>query len=135
MENEIRSQLVFKDYSLDYMRFERNYKASPKKQKEIEVSFGFEVLPSENSNEGIVVLQCKIFDESFSGGKAPFFLECAIRGNFDHRAGEFEDFAINSLAILMPYLRATITSFTAQAGIPAVIIPPINVFNLFQQNQ
>ncbi|GEM_PF-1949398 len=135
MDNGIRSQLIFKDYSVAYMTFERNYELPASYKEEISVSFAFEIEPSEDPGTGTVLLKCKIFDETFSDNTAPFFLSCAIKGTFDHTAGGFEDFAVNSLAILMPYLRATITSFTAQAGIPAVIIPPINVFNLVQNYQ
>jgi len=34
---------------------------------------------------------------------------------------------INSVAILFPYVRALISTITANANIPPVILPPINV--------
>lgn len=41
----------------------------------------------------------------------------------------------NTLSILFPYLRSFISTFTAQAGINTIIIPPININALLKANE
>ncbi|MGR5962903.1 protein-export chaperone SecB [Bacillus paranthracis] len=65
------------------------------------------------------------------------FLEISISGHFElgDTNGEMtmETFELNAVTILLPYLRDCITSFTAQAGISAVILPPVNVFQIMEE--
>lgn len=133
MSEEFVSTLRFNDYEVDQMVFIRNHEFNDSEDEELELKFNIssEVLLSNDKAKAIVILTCRLFDEDFSGNSFPFFLELTMRGYFDCENVDFENFELNSMAILLPYLRSTITSFTAQAGISPVIIPPINVYNLF----
>ena len=135
MSKEIASKLRFNDYAVDRMVFVRNHGFDDSEDEELELKFNFssEVHLSNDKTKGIVILTCKLFDEDFNESSIPFFLELTMRGYFDCEDVNFEEFELNSMAILLPYLRSTITSFTAQAGISPVIIPPINVFNVFKK--
>ncbi|WP_339285491.1 protein-export chaperone SecB [Paenibacillus sp. FSL R5-0486] len=136
MEDEIISTLRFNDYKIDRMIFSRNHNFNDIENEELEIEFKFssEVHVSTDKSKAIVVLTCRLFDEDFNENNFPFFLELTMRGYFDCENVDFENFELNSMAILLPYLRSTITSFTAQAGISPVIIPTINVYNLFHEH-
>ena len=38
----------------------------------------------------------------------------------------------NAISILFPYVRALITTYTANSNVPALILPPINVNKLIE---
>lgn len=138
MSEKIVSKLRFNDYEVDKMVFIRNHEFDDSKDEDIALKFSFssEVLLSSEKEKGIIILTCKLFEEDFSENNLPFYLELTMRGYYDcEEVEEFEDFELNAMAILLPYLRSTITSFTAQAGIAPVIIPPINVFNVFKNRE
>jgi|GEM_PF-364227 preprotein translocase subunit SecB len=44
-----------------------------------------------------------------------------------------EFLANNAAALLMPYIRESISSFSAKAGLPVVYLPPINIVALMKQ--
>jgi len=52
----------------------------------------------------------------------PFEIKVKILGIFE----------TNVIAILYPYVRAIISTYTAQANVPALILPPINVNSLMK---
>lgn len=73
-----------------------------------------------------VVLDIHVFNE-----RKDFMLDLVIKGGFkaddDMPQELFEKLSQkNGPAILFPFARAIITSYTAQANIPAVILPTIN---------
>lgn len=41
----------------------------------------------------------------------------------------------NSIAILFPYVRSLITSYTANSNVPPLIIPPINVSKMVEDDK
>jgi preprotein translocase subunit SecB len=53
-----------------------------------------------------------------------------VRGNFEKFGDSelpFDDFvAVNAPAILYPYLREHITSLSIKAGLPAIVLEPMN---------
>lgn len=132
--NDIKSVLRFEKYNISSMKFGINEEFQSQNE-DISLDFGFEadVSISSQKDKAKTKLTCTVFDVNFKEKTAPFYLEISIVGYFSTNAemGNIEDFRIHSMAILLPYLRAIITSFTSQTGISPVIIPPINVFNLF----
>ncbi|MFD0619676.1 protein-export chaperone SecB [Paenibacillus sp. GCM10027629] len=134
MSEEMLSVLRFHDYEVDQMAFIRNHNFDVEKE-EVELKFNFasEVHMSKDKSKAIVVMTCRLFDEDFSKNDVPFYLLLTMRGYFNCKDADIEDFELNAMAILMPYIRSTITSFTAQAGIPPVILPPVNVYHLLEK--
>lgn len=67
----------------------------------------------------------------------PFAVEVAIEGAFS-----LEDIAnadaimkVNAVAILFPYLRSTLSMLTLLANITPIILPPINLVQMFEEEQ
>lgn len=134
MKNEIESYLIFNNYTISKMMFDRNYNFD--EDQNINLSFKFNATSQffDNNNSAYLKITCKIFEEEFEQHKAPFYLEASIDGEFTCKGNhDIESFEMNGMAILLPYLRSIITSFTSQAGIPPVILPPINVYNAFEK--
>lgn len=130
---EIISFLRFNDYYVEESIFKRNVKV---KSKKFNLKWKFEVKASisEKKDSAIIKLTCFLFDEEFNKGKAPFYSKCSIVGLFECSEDvDIENFELNAMAILLPYLRAFITTLTAQAGIAPVRIPAINVYNYFNK--
>jgi preprotein translocase subunit SecB len=132
MSDKIVSSLRFNNFSIDNMDFKRNYGFQPAVE-EISLEFGLnaQALISEEQDEAVIILTCKIFEEEFKHETAPFYLELSMRGYFDCQGVDIDSFKFNGMAILLPYLRSVITSFTSQSGISPVILPPINVYKVF----
>ncbi|EJQ49677.1 hypothetical protein IEE_00801 [Bacillus cereus BAG5X1-1] len=135
------SVLTFDGYSIDNFTYKRNYDFNVIPDEEMGLDFKFDVgshIPVDQ-NEGFLRVKCTIFDEDFNDNKAPFFLELVISGHFElNDVGQgltMEDFELNATTILLPYIRSNITSFTAQAGIDPVILPPINIYKVMEENQ
>lgn len=135
MSDNIMSALRFINYSVENIVFKRNYDYQLSFDEiELEFAFTTSVSINEEKDKAITSIKCVVFNEDFSDNKKPFYLETAIRGYFECQGDlDMEKFQLNSVAILFPYLRAIITSFTAQAGIPPIIIPAINVQNLLSK--
>jgi len=131
--SDITSGLKLIDLSVEELKFKRNYEFDA--EAEIELLFNFGAKIEVREEQARLKLTCDIFDEDFINKNLPFFLKASMYGFFESKDTPVEDFQVNCIAILLPYLRALITSFTAQAGLPPVIIPPINVYSLVKQQQ
>ncbi len=136
MTRELESYLIFDGYTVSKMEFKRNYSFDDNKEIELEFSFDGSVKISDDNRRALMELNCDILNDDFLEGKAPFYLQIGLLGKFELSVDDdkfnIEDFQLNGLAILLPYLRSIVTSFTSQAGIPPVILPPINVYNAFK---
>lgn len=103
--NKINSILRFDNYIVDRAVFKNN----PKFEGD-EIDIQFDIEPqfqiSEEKDSMIVVLEVDIFKD-------------AIQNNYP--------FKMNAVAILYPYIRSLVTSFTANSNITPLILPTINV--------
>lgn len=134
MTKEIESSLIFEGYSIGNMEYKRNYNFDKDKEVNLNFNFGANAKFTEEKDEALLSINCKIFEEEFEKQEAPFYLDITIDGNFKCEGDvDIETFQLNGMAILLPHLRATVTSFTSQSGIPPVLIPPINVYNAFEK--
>lgn len=64
-----------------------------------------------------------------------FNIDCTMIGIFSINPGEenypLEQFGQeNAAALIFPYIRETIASVTSKAGIPALLLPPLNIHAL-----
>lgn len=136
MSDELKSYLIFDGYSVTKMEFRRNFDFDERKEIELEFGFGGSARISDGKDKAWIQLTCKIFEEEFFKKEAPFYLEIGLEGRFELSVNEefsdIESFQLNGLAILLPHLRAIVTSFTSQTGMPPVILPPINVYRAFE---
>lgn len=135
--NESASVLRFHNFSIDEMIYKRNNDFS-QSDREIDLDFDFEAsaILSEEKERAIITLTTEIFNEDFVDNEFPFYLKTTIRGFFTCSEDvNIKDFQFNGMAILLPYVRSIITSVTAQAGINPVILPPINVYKVFNKSE
>ena len=72
------------------------------------------------------------FGENDDYTNAPFRLEVELAGRYDCKDGWNNRWEPNALAILFPYLRALVSTLTAQSGREPVILPTVNIAQLFR---
>lgn len=140
MSESIASILKFERFQFDNINFNRNYTFETKNIQTLNLDFDLNANANiaENLREAVVILNCKVFEEKFKKDDAPFMLDLTLRGYFsceEHEKLNIQDLQLNAMAILFPYLRQAVTNITSLAGVIPVILPPINVYNYFNQEQ
>jgi len=72
---------------------------------------------------------------NINGDNVPFELSVSISGYFSAESSDFSEQLIyqNAVAILFPYLRSLVSTLTVNANIKAVILPPINIVKMFEE--
>ncbi|MEI7811773.1 MAG: protein-export chaperone SecB [Ignavibacteria bacterium] len=121
-----KSQFLFLGYRISRIDFNLTDDFNPN-QFEIK----FDVNHKQNfftDKPGLVEVVLDITVKS-TDGRLSFFL--TIKGGFQAESSISKELLsslakINAPAILFPFARAIITSYTAQANIPAIILPAIN---------
>ena len=141
MSKKANSFLVFEKYWVDHVNYKHNERFNNQGQ-EIELNIKFKVshhFMNEKQDKVHVHIYCELFSDIFSETSNPFHLNLNVVGEFSvsHEAGLPEELVLNTMrsntvAILFPYVRSTITTITATANIPPVIIHPINTNKLLE---
>ena len=136
MENT-KSSLRFIDYYVDEVQFYNNQLFEERSvQLDFHISHNIEYTEDEN-NTFFVTLNIVIFDKA-KENNYPFTMNVSITGIFQTNIEDVDSirkFAeINSIAILFPYLRSIVSTYTANANIQPLILPPINVVNMLKEN-
>ena len=62
-------------------------------------------------------------------------MSVTIEGKFKTEGDDIEKFEINGIALLFPYLRSIISTYTANSNMPTLILPPINVGNYYKEHK
>ena len=85
---------------------------------------------SEDNQEMEVELGVSIFKDSLEKNY-PFEMAVNVKGFFYLEIGNerIDTFEANAIAILFPYVRAIVSTFTANANVAPVILPPMNLYN------
>ena len=101
---------------------------------DVDTSFDFRRAISADKRQMNYEVTCEMADK-----KGGFNLHCSIIGMFSCIKGQenldLETFAeINAPTLIFPYLREIITSITVRAGIQPVILPPMNVLAMMQDD-
>ncbi len=135
---QIKSTMQFQGYSV----LEANYVSKEKQatsasESRIELSPSFSQRVSKISDHryslelGIIIGNQKQSDE------LPFYINVRIQGFFvlSDEEKAYELMRVNATAIMYPYLRSTVTSLTALANINPIILPTINLVQMFQDSQ
>ncbi len=131
----IESVLRFIDYFINKIEFYNN-----EDFEEMPVSIDLSITRkieyiNDEDNTFLVTLDTRIF-ENASKNNYPFSMNISITGIFeidDNNAKDKENFAeVNSIAILFPYLRSIVSTYTANANVHPLILPPINVVRMIQ---
>lgn len=134
----IESALRFIDYFINKIEFYNN-----EDFEEMPVSIDFSITRkieyiNDEDNTFLVTLDIRIF-ENASENNYPFSMNISITGIFeidDNNVKDKENFAeVNSIAILFPYLRSIVSTYTANANVQPLILPPINVVRMIQEDK
>ncbi len=122
-----RSVLSFEKYIVK--KIEYNTNESYTKENRIELDFDFDVncTYAKNSNS----LQIELSADIFKGAEEknyPFEMSVCLKGFFSvEEEFDISLFEKNATAILFPYLRAIVSTYTANANVAPVILPPMNI--------
>lgn len=132
-----KSSLRFIDYYVDEVQFYNNQLFEERTvQLDFHISHNIEYTEDEN-NTFFVTLNIVIFDNA-KENNYPFTMNVSITGIFQTNIEDVDSikkFAeINSIAILFPYLRSIVSTYTANANIQPLILPPINVVNMLKED-
>ena len=128
MEN-LKSALIFERYVVNKVIFTRNENYDLEQKTSIQFSISKSVKKKDNKME--ITLNTKIF-ENAEKNNYPFEMDVQITGFFVIENEKNINFEPNAVAILYPYIRAIVSTYTANANVNALILPPINVNNLFK---
>ena len=138
MKEDIKSGLRFINYQVNDVVFHLNndYKENSKS-----VDFNiqrFVQYLEDDENTMYVTLILNIFEKP-EENDYPFSMFLDVTGTFklDNIDKENrETFAeVNAVAILFPYLRSLVSTYTANSNIPALILPPINIIKLIENQE
>lgn len=128
MTNKYRSVLHFEKYIVKEISYRTN--ESYTKHNDISLDFDFDAHMQlcENNKKMEVELSADIFKNSLEKNY-PFEMSVSIKGFFyiEMGNGEIQTFEANAIAILFPYVRAIVSTFTANANVAPVILPPMNI--------
>ncbi len=139
MENGTKStgacSLKFERYFVDLVEFKRNNNFINSSAVSIDLNLGSDI-EFINDNKAYVKLFLKIFDDD-ECEKVPFTMKINITGVFVVDNPETDKFLIeqNALAILFPYVRALVTTYTANSNVTPLILQPINIVNYIEHKK
>lgn len=131
MDTTKQPGIAFENVILKDLHFSR--KTGLLEKPELSINFRSSSGLSPEKNKLVFELECSITEK-----KDLINIQCVMVGMFsqisEQENMDLETFAQNNAAALMfPYIREIIATTTARAGIPAVILPPMNVKALSQK--
>lgn len=131
MDKDVKSVLSFVDYNVEEVVFKnnRNFEDTG---KPINIDFNINHQTHIEGNKMNIQLEVKVF-ENMDKNNYPFSIKCNIQGEFIIQGEDIKKFEINAIAILYPYARAIISTYTANSNIPTLILPPINVNKVIKE--
>lgn len=136
LNDNIQSTLKFINYVVDKSIYKTNKNFREERVK-LDIKIDKSIKYSKDSNELLVTLKCYVFEDA-EIKNYPFSLFVQVTGNFeanDVPEGEFSTVTnINAVSILFPYIRSLISTLTANFNVQPLILPPINVIRLFEND-
>lgn len=127
-----RGVITFVDYKVNNVEFRNNDDYNGEEVDiDFDVSAQFHI--SDDGEEMIVVLNANIFEPK-EGKLYPFKMSVEIegyfKGNLEDKDQDIGQYGKNAVAILFPYVRALVSTFTANANVTPLILPTVNVNKL-----
>jgi len=127
------SSLRFEGYTVNEVLFKKN--DTPDDVKEWKLTFNINNITrvDKENNRMAITLSTDIFKDI---DNAPFSMRVEILGMFSLNGDDdIRKYEANAIAIMYPYLRAIISTYTASANISPVILPAINVNAMLKRNK
>lgn len=131
MDKKVESILRFENYIVKETKFVINETFS--ERKNVQLVFSIRPKVEIDKNKLRISLETEIFEDA-KKNDFPFEMYVSIIGKFNTSGGDVNKFIPNAIAILYPYVRAIVSTYTAQANVNALILPPINVNKLISEN-
>lgn len=127
------SVLRFIKYEVNEIYFKRNKDFKVNKEG-LPLNLKIKPLIDVNENNMNVLLKVRIF-ENMEENIAPFEMKIDLTGYFYVEGMDPENLKANAIAILYPYVRAIVSTYTANANITPLILPAINVNKLIKDQE
>lgn len=131
MDKDIKSVLSFVGYSVEEVMFKNN-KDFKSNGQPINIDFDIDYNTTIKEEKMYLELEVSVFKE-MKRNNYPFSINSKVLGEFVIKGEDIKKFEINAIAILYPYVRAIISTYTANSNIPTLILPPINVNKLIKK--
>lgn len=130
MTHQYRSVLHFEKYIVKDITYKTNEAYTEHNEVSLDFDFDAHIQLSEDNQEMEVELGVSIFKDSIEKNY-PFEMAVNVKGFFYLEIGNerIDTFEANAIAILFPYVRAIVSTFTANANVAPVILPPMNLYN------
>ena len=121
-----RSVLRFNKYIVERVVFEANEDYfSDVEDKELPFDFDTNTTFIDNRLE--IELSAIIFKNAVKNNY-PFEMQVVLKGFFEvENGGDIRAFEMNAIAILFPYLRAIVSTYTANSNVVPVLLPAMNI--------
>lgn len=128
--NKIESSLYFDKYIINKIYFQNNYKFEGN-ETPVEFSIEPNITITNDEKNMIVELTVDIFPNAIKNNY-PFEMNIVITGYFSMNTPEENilKYKRNAIAILYPYVRAIMSSYTAIANVNSLLLPAININKL-----
>ncbi len=133
MDEKKQPGIFFENIILKDLKFSRSPKGVEK--PDIDIEFKVNSTISEDKNLLIIEIFTHLKDK-----KESFELDFAMIGRFgvisDKENMSLDQFIkVNGPALMVPYIRETISNITMRSGLKPVIIPPINIVSMVQNQE
>ena len=127
--DKYKSKLIFSNYIVKRIDFAYNEKYNG---ENVNIKLHIDKKVQYIDKQMIVTLIVKLFDDD--NEIYPFKMTVEIKGLFKiEDNSEGINFEPNAIAILYPYVRAIVSTYTANANVTPLILPPINVNKLIEE--
>lgn len=129
--DKYKSKLIFNKYIIKEIEFKYHEEF---KEKPIDILFDIDKETKYIANKNMIVdLDVRIFEDN---EEYPFYMKVVLRGFFTIENNEDNiNFEPNAIAILYPYIRSIVSTYTANANIMPLTLPVINVNKLLKDKE
>lgn len=133
MKKEIAGEISFEHYEVTKIKYEANEQCDGNEfQMDFDVDSNSYIV--EDGNLMIIELTVIIFPDAVQNNY-PFEMSISLKGYFENRSnGDIKRYEPNAIAILYPYIRAIVSTYTSVANITPVNLPTININKMLKKN-
>lgn len=129
---DIRSNLKFEHYIVDYVEFKNN---PDFEGEEATLEFNPRAEFNVDGKELLVFLTIDVFPEAIKRNY-PFEMSVCVVGYFTISDEEnIEKYKTNAVAVLFPYVRSIISTYTALANVNPLILPTVNINRMLAETK
>lgn len=131
--SKIESVLRFEKYIVKEVNFKKNFAEKMKKEWKIDFNINSQVICNDERNKMQVELSVNVFEGIEN---APFYINATVVGFFELVGKEdITKYKANAIAIMYPYLRAIISTYTAVSNVTSLTLPSINVNAMLEEQE